>query len=513
MTQFVFLPNKDADKTQAAQTLASSLQGKARLAVNPQQASLSSGRYPTTTFEAVVPMLASMTVGREAAHADEPEVAVLDMVEQSGAMLLQTSEAMEMEDTPHGQIVPVQNYVPAIADVRFGRSRMKLFSGPAATNFLTIKLKLAGSGAPVAGAVANLRLVGQQEINAVSDANGKVTFGIRVSNVTRARLMVEPGFAGHWGFSGSNMTISNGDTIQIDEIDLAASPDALRNVIAPGAATDGRGVRVGVIDSGVGPHPDLANASGDADTSIGHGSHVAGIIGGQGGSGTGGVAPGVEMLSYRVFDDPATGVARNFDIHRAIEQAVDDGCHLINLSLKSENPFLPAQNDFVISRAIEDAADAGVLCVAAAGNDFRRFVAFPARHADALAVSAFGWEPGMPANAFDAWTMTDDRADSDDDLFFANFSNEGVDNTEVDLTGPGAGIISTVPGDTYAPMSGTSMACPAAVGAIAKLLSADGNVLDMDDDRDRYDRIREIAVQGAAPLGFGNEREGSGFVG
>jgi subtilisin len=325
-------------------------------------------------------------------------------------------------------------------------------------------------------------------------------------------LLVEPGFAGHWGFLSRKIDLSSGQSIDLDPIDLNGQPDCLRHLVRPGAQNNGAGVVVAVIDSGVGPHPDLPTAIGDPDTSIGHGTHVAGIIAGSGQGGLGGVAPGATIRSYRVFDDPATGVARNFEVHQAIVKAAADGCHIINLSLKSENRLDPTFNDIVISKAIDQASNAGVLVVAAAGNDFRRFVAFPARHPDVIAVSAIGWEPGLPANAYDRWTVSGDRSESDSNMFFATFSNEGVSGTGIAMTAPGAGVVSTVPGNRYAPMSGTSMACPAAVGAIARLLSANPSVLAMPPDRTRRDAIWSLVAAKLASVGLGAPREGAGML-
>ena len=153
----------------------------------------------------------------------------------------------------------------------------------------------------------------------------------------------------------------------------------------------------------------------------------------------------------------------------------------------------------------------GVLVVAAAGNDFRNRVAFPARHADAIAVSACGTENGLPANAYDRWTLSPDRGNSNA-VYFANFSNEGIDGTAVDITAPGAGVISTVPGGRYGPMSGTSMACPAAVGAIARILSQNTQILQMAPDRQRRDAIWHSATGNLTQLGFSVVREGRGMV-
>lgn len=509
MQEFVFVPSRDIEPMSSIQSLANSLSGTARFSVVPRP---QSARRDGLSDAVIAMATETAAVSADAAQENAAEIEVIDYVQRTGVVLLRSDGPPADDQVGNGQIVPVQLYRPAIADVRVGRSKMKLQSGPPATDFLKVNLRFRDDNAPVAGAVANLRRVGEEELNAVSDANGVVTFALRTPSVNNARFMVEPGFAGHWGYSEDGVTLKNGETIEIERIDLTSTPDALRHLIAPGGPADGAGLRVAVIDSGVGPHPNLPNAVGDDDTSIGHGSHVAGIIGGHGTNGLGGVAPGVELLSYRVFDDPSTGVARNFEIHRAIEQAIVDDCQIVNLSLKSEIPFAPAHDDPVISRALEDAADAGVLCVAAAGNDFRRFVAFPARHPDAVAVSALGWEPGLPEHAFDRWTLTEDRSAGDPNVYFASFSNEGVNDTAVDLTGPGAGIVSTVPGETYAPMSGTSMACPAMVGVIARLLSANPTVLSMPADRARTDAILALIQNNLRDVGFAAIKQGAGTL-
>lgn len=438
---------------------------------------------------------------------------IVEVVPQSGAALVQTSNAGPVPAAVGGTFHPVVNYTLAVADVRLGRLKLTGSYGPTGTDFLKIVVRSGSNNKGIANAIATLGLNdGAVQLTAVTDNNGIARFGIRAPAVMSAMLAIEPGFAGHWGHFRRRANLQSGDVVLLDPIDLQKGPDTLRHLIPPGVAGRGTGVIVGVIDSGVGPHKDLNNMKGDHDTSIGHGTHVAGIIAGNGGAHYGGVAPGAYIHSYRVFDDPTTGVARNFEIHRAIEKAVADGCHLINLSLKAERESDPTLDDKVLSRAIEDAADQGVLVVAAAGNDFRRFVAFPARHRDAIAVSAFGWEPGLPVDAYDRWTVSTDRGTPDSDIYFATFSNEGHSPTRVDLVGPGAGVVSTVPGDRYAPMSGTSMACPAMVGAIARALADDPNVLEMPGDRARHKRMRELAFSRLSKFGFGALREGVGMV-
>jgi subtilisin len=166
------------------------------------------------------------------------------------------------------------------------------------------------------------------------------------------------------------------------------------------------------------------------------------------------------LRSYRVFGKGAEG-ASNFSIAKAIDRAVADGCDLINMSLGG------GPRDEATHSAIADARAKGALVIVAAGNDGRQPISFPAADSLSLAVSALGRQGTFP----DGTTELGDVAPpfgKDKKNFIAAFSNIGP---ELVLTGPGVGIISTFPGDKYAVLDGTSMACPAVTGAAAKLLS------------------------------------------
>ena len=509
MTEFVFLPDEGADAALA-------------LAALGAVADMAPVMPPMLIEAAISPMESdgnAAVVLERAPPAVRPrgrgKVTVLKVAPETGAALVEAGGRAtgKPREVPGGKLYKVVNYRMAVADVRLGRSRLGASIGPLGADFFMLRIRSSMDGNPIPGAVVTLRLKGSTtNINGVSDATGTVVLGVRAPALREATLLIEPGFAGHWGFLSRRIDLTSGDSIDLDPIDLSATPDSLRHLVKPGQPADGAGVVVAVIDSGVGPHPDLPTALGDPDTSIGHGTHVAGIIAGNGPGGLAGVAPAAAIRSYRVFDDEATGQARNFEVHQAIVRAAADGCHLINLSLKSELEMDGTFDDPVISIAIEQASRAGALVVAAAGNDFRRFVAFPARHRDAVAVSAIGWEPGLPPNAYDRWTISTDRCQSDETMFFATFSNEGVSGTGIAITAPGTGIVSTVPGNRYAPMSGTSMACPAAVGAIARLLSANPHVRDMPADRTRRDAIWNLVLAHAREVGLGKQREGAGML-
>ena len=491
MTRYVFMPDDGTDR-QAVASLASA--------------------WPEPELQSFA--VASVASGGGSGRRRKPPVRIIDVYEPTGIALVETpAGGGASASVPGGALYPVVNYQTAIATPRAGQTRLPRSLGPTGASLFALRLRSSRDGSPVSGAVVQLRLKGSRTpLSASSDAQGNAVFGLRAPGVHGAMLLVEPGFQQHWGYLGTNVDLASGDSIDIDPIDLALAPDVLRRALRSGQAGDGAGVRVGVIDTGVGPHRDLPHAVGDHDTSDGHGTHVAGIIAGRGSGPYAGIAPGAEIRSYRVFPDRATGLAPNYEIHKAIIKAAADGCHLINLSLKSELPLDPRHDDKVISRAIVDAANQGVLAIAAAGNDFRRFVSFPARHPDVLSVSAFGHEATLPGKAYDRWTVSRDRAATDGDAYFANFSNQGIDGTMVDLTGPGAGVVSTVPGNAYAPMSGTSMACPAATGAIARILSQHPAILAMPPDRARMQAMRAAALAAPVPAGFPVAFEGQGMV-
>ncbi|WP_198008829.1 S8 family serine peptidase [Ahrensia sp. R2A130] len=381
-----------------------------------------------------------------------------------------------------------------------------------AAPIFTVQLVDATTGAPVADALTSLSVPGgPQDVDAYSDDQGKVRFRLRKRHVEDARLLVQPGRGGHWGLFLDNVDIANGDVFKLESVDLDQKNDCLRQLLRPGHAEHGRGVKVGILDSGVGPHPDLPNVTGDLDNSRAHGTHVAGIIGGRGAGNKAGVAPGVSLMSYQIADDPETGAASNFQIFSAVSKAIDDGCDIINLSFKDENETDEHFDDPVLSSAIRDACDRGILCVAAAGNDGRRHVAFPARHPDAVSVAALGWEPGLPQNAYDRITINDPRGRDDGALFFGSFSNIGTEGTQVDIVAPGVGVVSTIPGGQYVPLSGTSMACPATVGMVARLLGERPDILNMERSRPRMEAIKALLFENSSTSGFDREYEGHGM--
>jgi subtilisin family serine protease len=222
-----------------------------------------------------------------------------------------------------------------------------------------------------------------------------------------------------------------------------------------GSGVSGAGVRVAVFDSGMEyTHSELAHAfaggrdfvNGDDDPADdnGHGTHVSGTIAAaDNDQWVVGVAPGVQLFAIKILD--ATGQGSFSDVIAGLQWAVDQGVHVTNHSYGSS-----ADPGTLVAQAFANAAAAGLLHVAAAGNTGNcrgtgNNVGYPARYDDVIAVAAT------------------DGADNR-----ACFSSTGP---AVEVAAPGDIILSTYPSGQFAYGSGTSMASPHVAGAAALLVS------------------------------------------
>lgn len=170
----------------------------------------------------------------------------------------------------------------------------------------------------------------------------------------------------------------------------------------------------------------------------GHGTAVAGIIAAEGNNGEGvaGVMWRAGLMSLRVLD--ATGTGDVAAAVEAIDYAVEEGAHVINLSWGTDGESLALKD------AIERAGRSGVLVVCSAGNDGRNIDGapyYPAsfRLPNVIAVAA---------------TDNGDR--------LAAWSNWGA--LAVSVAAPGGDILTTQPGGGYRTMTGTSAAAPVVSG-------------------------------------------------
>jgi subtilisin len=443
------------------------------------------------------------------------ELSVLDSVSDDGPKLVEVSPeaAIALRSSRPGlRLVPLVYYETAVAP-RVIPQPETLTATVVPTRPFAVRVVSGRGNEPLAGClvVVFTDFPGRRGAQATTDAGGEATFHLNPEVTRLDRVYAYPPGPGLWGALKTEVRVAEDLRVELEAVDLKRQ-DALRYFYGRRRLDDGEGVAVGVVDTGVDlVHPDLGvvggenTVPGESPEDYGpngqdHGSHVAGIIAARGGvHGVRGVAPGVNLRSYRVFATGKAG-ASNYAIIKALDRAVGDGCDIINLSLSGGLP------DAATRSAIEDARAQGALCVVAAGNDGRGPVGFPASHPMAVGVAAMGRLGLFPAGAVEAGDVAAPYG-QDPLNFVADFSNVGP---EIDLIGPGVGIVSTVPGG-YAPMSGTSMACPAVAGAAAVLLSNRRDLLSLSRDQGRSDALAHELFEAARPLGFDLDFEGHGL--
>lgn len=200
---------------------------------------------------------------------------------------------------------------------------------------------------------------------------------------------------------------------------------------------------------------DFVNNDNSPADDNGHGTHVSGIAAAKinNEAGVAGVCPGCRIMPIKAAS--SSGDLYVDDIINAIEYAVDNGADVINASFgarfnKSIDQQLAA--DQLLEAAVTQSIATGIYFVAAAGNDLINIETYNV----------------VPANYPGVITIS---SSTDQGVWDSNYSNYG---DPVDFMMPGSTINSTyIPSSTsYAYLSGTSMAAPAAAGAIGLLLSA-----------------------------------------
>lgn len=220
----------------------------------------------------------------------------------------------------------------------------------------------------------------------------------------------------------------------------------------------GRGVVIAVIDSGcdcdhvdlkdriIGKYNFTSDDGGNPEIVtdyIGHGTHVAGIIGAsQNGKGVVGVAPLCSLLILKALNKNGQGTEEA--VAKAINYAVSKKVNIISMSLGSteETPL--------IYQAIKKAVSNNILVVCAAGNEGdsngdTEELSYPAVYSECISVGAVDYSKNI-----------------------ARFTNS---NKSVDLVAPGVSIMSTYPNNKYANLQGTSMATPHVSGALALIIN------------------------------------------
>jgi len=491
------------------QAMASS-KGTSRYIILPTRGFVATANTGDAPLSALLSMqspgLATLKRSRSASPALKIEV--LASLHENGPKLVEMTAQQAFElgmNNPGLRVVPEVRYQVARAPQVEVASGKKAFPTATLNKLrLSLVLKVGALPVPEVTVVAFTNFAKRIGAKGVSTAKGLVTLALPASTKTLERVYL---YAEHtaWPMLLRNVPV-NGGPLALPAIDLAFR-DSRVLAHAPFKPGDGRGVKVGVLDTGCGPHAAINVAKGvctvfgDRDFEFtdtrGHGTHVAGVIAAVSAQ-FNGLAPAAALHVYRVFPRNGLG-ASNFDIANAIDQAVTDGCDLLNLSLGG-GPMDP-----VTDEAIKAARARGTVCVIAAGNEGGA-VANPGTHPLALCVSALGFKGAWPKGATQDEDVTTPAGHGKS--YIAAFSNTGL---EIDLTGPGCGIISTYPKERFAVMDGTSMACPCVTGAIARRLARAPAVLGARRDASRADSIVQLATAATRNLGFAPARQGAGL--
>ena len=271
---------------------------------------------------------------------------------------------------------------------------------------------------------------------------------------------------------------------------------------------DGSGIGVALIDSGIAPHDDLSDASlshqrieGFVDfvnnqtspyDDFGHGTHVAGIVAGNGYDSSGGrtgIAPAATVFSLKVLD--SSGAGRISNVIAALDYVsthqAGANIRIVNVSVGAS--VTESYTTDLLAQATKRVVDQGIVVVAAAGNYGR----------DSNGNQQYG---GITAPGNAPWVLTVGAsshmgtADRSDDVV-AGFSSRGptaIDRlAKPDLVAPGVGIESLSVANSrlaqnfsaylldgtvatafppYLSLSGTSMAAPVVTGTVALMLQA-----------------------------------------
>lgn len=269
----------------------------------------------------------------------------------------------------------------------------------------------------------------------------------------------------------SEIVVAVVDTgVDINHEDLKANIWINKNEIPGNGIDDDQN---GYVDDINGINTLVRDSSGKATVNVidthSHGTHVSGTIAAVQNNkiGIAGIASKAKIMAIRTV--PNNGDERDVDVAEAFIYAAKNGAKIINCSFgKSKN-----EGKQLIPDTLKYIADTyGVLVVAAAGNDS----------------SDIDRSPTYPASfANDNLLIVSSTSNSGGMSYFSNYGK-----ISVDVATPGSSIYSTVPGNKYDSMSGTSMASPTTAGVAAEIWSHYPQLT--------YGQVKEVLMKSVTPV-------------
>ena len=274
----------------------------------------------------------------------------------------------------------------------------------------------------------------------------------------------------------------------------------------------GKGITAAILDSGIYPHPDLKerivdfrdflNGRTGCYDDYSHGTHVAGILAGNGKLSRGryrGIAPECRLLPVKVLDRRGNGSRQ--DVLRGIEFVISTReryhTRILNISVGT---LAEGKEDEELIQAVEDAWDAGLIVVAAAGNMGPRKESITS--------------PGSSRKIITVGASDDEQIEAfpRKGRILTGYSGRGPTCACIvkpELTAPGTGIVScsyryAFTRQGYTVKSGTSMSTPVVSGAAALLLSLHPELSNLDVKMRMHESTIDLKLPGS--------RQGWGFL-
>lgn len=284
---------------------------------------------------------------------------------------------------------------------------------------------------------------------------------------------------------------------------------AVGGKVAHDAGLTGKNITVAVLDTGIHPHPDftklqnrifawndLVNQKNEPYDDNGHGTHVAGIIAGNGHSSEGkyvGMAPDARLVGVKVLDEDGGGASSTVisGIEWCLKNRKSLNIRIINLSMGSTAQ--ESYKDDPLCRAVMIAWQQGLVVCCAAGNE----------GPDGKTIDS----PGITPQIITVGNFDSGRTISDTDDTLSKSSSRGptFDNLpKPDLLAPGTDITSTWVDGGYKTLSGTSMATPMVSGAAALILQKWPSMTPS--------KLKDLLIRNARDLGLGPNLQGAGAL-